>query len=107
MEYTKQLDDDIGELAGLLDFNKSTKVQVTDQKLDVFDDVMAKLKTESGIKKLIPARQELSEKEKAQARREKLLKLQEEQDQKAKEELGINEDESKPSKHLNKREAKL
>jgi len=49
MEYTKQLDDDIGELAGLLDFNKSAKVPVTDQKLDVFDDVMAKLKTESGI----------------------------------------------------------
>ena len=106
-EYTRQLDDDIGELADLLDFNKTAKVELKDQKLDVFDDVMARLKTESGIQKLQAAKVELSEKEKAQARREKLLKLQEEQDQKAKEELGIDEDERKPSKHINKREAKL
>ena len=65
MEYTKQLDEEIGEIAGLLDFNKTTKVQLTDEKLDVFDDVMARLKTESGIQKLVPAKQELSEKEKA------------------------------------------
>ena len=46
----------------------------TDQKVDAYDDLLVQMKTE-GIKRAIPMKQELSEKEKAQARREKIEKL--------------------------------
>ena len=71
--YTKQLDEDFGEMAGLLDFSKK-KADVTESKVDAYDDLLINLKQE-GVKKAIPMKQELSEKEKAQARREKLEKL--------------------------------
>lgn len=74
--YTKELDDEWKEVSGLLDFskNKARIPMPTDQKVDAYDDLLTMMKTE-GIKRAIPMKQELSEKEKAQARREKLEKL--------------------------------
>lgn len=70
--YTKQLDEEWGDVSGLLDFSK--KKTVPQIKADAYDDLLVEMKQE-GIKKAIPMKQELSEKERAQARREKLEKL--------------------------------
>ena len=67
-EYTKELDNDWQDLAGLLKF----KTRDSDQKENamhktdaVFDDILTRLKTESGIQKIQPVKLVLSDKEKA------------------------------------------
>jgi hypothetical protein len=74
--YTKELDDDWKDVSGLLNFSKNAPriPMPKDAKVDAYDDLLVQMKTE-GIKRAIPMKQELSEKEKAQVRREKLEKL--------------------------------
>jgi len=88
-EYCKELDEEWNELAGLVTFKGGRVKQEPEAKpeADVFDDILTRLKTESGIKKIQPSKIVLSEKEKAQQRREKLEKMQKKQS-------GLADDES-------------
>ena len=77
-EYTRQLDEDWSDVAQLLKF----KVKNSDQqeyneykKDEVFDDILTRLKTESGIQKIQPIKQNLTDKEKALEKRQKLERL--------------------------------
>lgn len=64
-EYTRQLDDDWDDIADLLTFKNKNSDQVvpnTTEKDKEFDDLYTKLKTESGIQKIQPEAQNLTEK---------------------------------------------
>lgn len=102
-QYTKQLDEDLGDVAALLKF----KVKSSDQPTDhiegdtVFDDILTRLKTESGIKKIIPVKVNLTDKEKAQQKRQRLEALQQEREE-------VEEPTKKrDAKALSKREAHI
>mmetsp|Transcript_36848 Transcript_36848/g.56409 ORF Transcript_36848/g.56409 Transcript_36848/m.56409 type:complete len:304 (-) Transcript_36848:350-1261(-) len=76
---TKELDNDLAEVAGLLNFEKTKKVDlplgVPRQHEDkTYDSLLTQLKTE-GATFATPAKKELTEKEKAQARRQRLEKM--------------------------------
>lgn len=81
-EYTKQLDEDWGDVAALLKFKVKTSDQPSShiEADSVFDDILTRLKTESGIKKIIPTKMILSDKEKAQQKRQRLETLQQERE---------------------------
>lgn len=99
MEATKQLDEEWADVALLLNFNK--KVERKEPK-DLFDDILTKLKTEN-ILKVQPQKLEVTEKQKAQARRERLEQL-----AKIQQAEGEGEAEDQvDNKTLNKREQKL
>jgi hypothetical protein len=77
LEYTRQLDDEWGDVAKLLNYKQKdidTKTPVDTKNKD-FDDLYTRLKTEGGIKKIQPELMNLTEKQKAQKRREKLMSL--------------------------------
>jgi hypothetical protein len=87
-------------VAALLNFNKQRKKDIdTDQKDQAkkqdFDDILTMLKND-GVQKAQPSKVELSEKEKARARRERLEKLAEQQ-----------AEEGEKDEVLKKREVKL
>jgi len=108
MEFTRQLDEEWKDLAGLVPFKGEgdgkaahPRDVVRDTTDDVFDNILTQLKTEGGYKKAQPAKQVLSEKDKAQQRREKLEKMQKMQS-------GLAEaEEEEATPHVNKREKKL
>ena len=64
--YTKELNDEFKDVAGLLTFNDKKHIKSDPkEKVDTFDNVLTKLKT-SGNAMAQPMKMELSEKEKAQ-----------------------------------------
>ena len=100
LEETRKLDDEWGEVAGLLNFNKrSKKEKVSGYKEDKFDNILTQLKTE-GAQLAQPAKAVLTEKEKAKAKRERLEKL-------AKKQKGEEDDDHENEEFTKKREAKL
>ena len=46
-----------------------------EDKADVFDNILTQLKTEGGMKKVLPAKKVVSDKDRAQERREKLERM--------------------------------
>lgn len=109
MEFTRQLDEEWKDLAGLVPFKGEgagkaahPRDVVRDPTDDVFDNILTQLKTEGGYKKAQPAKQVLSEKDKAQQRREKLEKM-----QKMQSGLTEVEEEEAAAPYENKREKKL